>query len=277
MTVVADLHLHSRFSRAVSQQMNIPNMSIWAKKKGITLLATTDWTHPVWLSELKGSLEEDGSGLLRHKGETADDATRFLLASEISSIYSAGGRVRRIHTIMVAPSFAVVEKVNAHLVKLGVNLSSDGRPIMGLSSRDLLALLLDVDPRNYLIPAHVWTPWFSLYGSNSGFDSIDECFGDLSKEIFAIETGLSSDPAMNWRIAELDTRSIVSFSDAHSLEKMGRELTILESELTYDAIKSSLKEGNIRGTTEFFPEEGKYHWTGHRNCGVRQSPQETQS
>ena len=269
MKFVADLHLHSSYARATSKYLNFDSLSHWAKKKGIGLLSSADFTHPEWFRETRSKLKDSSDGLHDYNG------VKFILGSEISCIYSQGGKVRRIHCLLYFPSIADVEKFNQ---KLGgkANLSADGRPIIGMSARDLLELALSVNEKAIFIPAHVWTPWFSLYGSNSGFDSIEECFGDLSKYIYAIETGLSSDPAMNWRIKDLDNRSIVSFSDAHSSQKMGRELTIFDSDFSYLGILEALKKEKIAATVEFFPEEGKYHFTGHRNCNIRHSPEETE-
>lgn len=304
MKIVADLHLHSKYSRAVSFNMTLENMAIWAAKKGINILATSDWTHPLWFVELSQKLEEDGSGLLKLKttgyslqsteqSEISNSVVsrqsaldkqevRFLLSCEISSIYSQEGKVRRIHNLIFVPILETANKINKELQTRGANLRADGRPIIGLSSKNLAELVLEIDERALIIPAHIWTPWFSLYGSNSGFDSIDQCFGDMSKYIYGIETGLSSDPAMNWRIAELDSRTILSFSDAHSLPKMAREATVFELEdvnydCLYKAIRSSSEIGKNRVafTIEFFPEEGKYHFTGHRNCNVSYSPKDT--
>lgn len=278
MEIIADLQIHSKYSRAVSQEMVIPKIWEWAKKKGIGLVATGDWTHPLWMREIKTHLVEDGSGLLKLKGQ---NGPLFLLATEISSIYSQGGKLRRIHNLIWAPSISVAEKINKALFSRGANLMSDGRPIVGLTSLEIVELVLSLDSRCLVIPAHVWTPWFSLYGSESGFDSIEECFGSYAKYIYAVETGLSSSPAMNWRIKELDNRAIVSFSDAHSGPKLGREATVFAlAELSYEALYQAIlnkkeKENKIFYTIEFYPEEGKYHYTGHRNCGVRQSPEET--
>jgi len=287
--IIADLHIHSRFARAVSSQMTIPTISLWAKKKGIDLVATGDWTHPMWFRELKAYLVEAGEGVYRLKSKVKGQEPKlsgpeplFLLSTEISSIYSQGGKVRRIHTLVFAPSLEVVEKVNQELINRGANLFSDGRPIIGLSARTLAEIILNIDKRCLIIPAHAWTPWFSLYGSMSGFDSIEECFKDLAPYIHAIETGLSSDPAMNWRIDELVNRQIVSFSDAHSPQKLGREATIFEvPELNYESIRKAIVAGRrdkaggrILSTIEFYPEEGKYHYTGHRNCRVVYSPKE---
>lgn len=277
MKVLADLHIHSRFARAVSSQMTIPVISSWAKKKGIDLVATGDWTHPVWFRELKANLVEAGEGLYKLKDES-QDSPKFLLSTEISSIYSQGEKVRRIHILIFAPSFEVVEKINQELVNRGANLLSDGRPIVGFSARALAGIALNIDKRCVIIPAHAWTPWFSLYGSMSGFDSIEECFEDLVPYVQAVETGLSSDPAMNWRISELTNRQIVSFSDAHSPQKLGREATVFDvSALNYENIRRAImgdKTQKIAYTIEFYPEEGKYHYTGHRNCKVVYSPKE---
>jgi len=296
MDFVTDLHLHSKYSRAVSKDMVLPVLTDFAKRKGLQILSTGDWTHPLWLREIKAQLEESNSGLYKLKSEYQNSKSEikeiyFILSVEIASIYSQKGRVHRIHNLVLSPSFATAEKINAELLKRGCNLSSDGRPIVGISSRDLLELILEIDERSMLIPAHIWTPWFSLYGANSGFDSIKECFGDMSEYIYGIETGLSSDPEMNWQIKDLDSRSILSFSDAHSPAKMGREATVLRlEEPNYENIRKAIiaqskKQGNgnvsmqdsnrVLYTIEFYPEEGKYHYTGHRNCNIIQTPEET--
>lgn len=276
MELIADLHLHSKYSRAVSKQMVIPEMARWAKKKGIDLVGTSDWTHPLWLRELRNDLIEVSEGVYAAKEDPK--GPRFLLVTEIASIYSQGGKGHRIHNLVLAPNFEMVEEINKQLRGHGVKLLSDGRPMTGLSSLELCELVFSVSKECLVIPAHAWTPWFSLYGSRSGFDSIKECFGQFTDQIYAIETGLSSNPAMNWRIEELDKRSIVSFSDAHSPQKLGREATVLAMEkdrYTYQDVAHAIKEGKIASTIEFYPEEGKYHYTGHRNCQVKQSPEET--
>ena len=277
MQYVCDFHLHSKYSRAVSQNMILSEMEKWAVKKGIDLLSAADFTHPLWFRELKVQLVQDGEGI--YKLKSSNSKIRFILSTEISSIYSQGGKTRRIHNLVFMPSLESVEKFNSELLKRGANLSADGRPIIGLPSRNLLELVLSTDPNAFLIPCHAWTPWFSLYGSNSGFDSVEECFQDLSSEIFGIETGLSSDPEMNWRIKELDNRSILSFSDAHSAIKMAREATVFDlPKLSFPNIKDAIKkagDSKISYTIEFYPEEGKYHYTGHRNCKVTQTPQQT--
>src|SRR3989344_2352533 len=350
MKFVTDLHLHSKYSRAVSQDMTLPKMAEWARMKGIDVLATGDFCHPFWFEQLKNELEETSKGLFRLKtNDTSaslsasqrlmqkkqaldinksalDEEVYFLLSCEISSIYSQGGKGRRIHNLFFFPSLKSVEKFNKELILRGANLRSDGRPIVGITSADLTKIALNIDKKALIIPAHAWIPWFSIFGSFSGFDSISECFGDMAPYIYGIETGLSSDPAMNWQIADLDKRAILSFSDAHSLEKMGREATVFEAdELSYDAIyraiagpvssfpsvpsinsgqavrvypeRSRRAVGNpsrtairnlsnhptiqpsnypkIAFTIEFYPEEGKYHYTGHRDCRVSQSPEET--
>lgn len=276
MELIADLHFHSKYSRAVSHKMVIPEIARWAKRKGISLVTTADFTHPLWLRELRENLVEAGEGIYRYKDEPTD--VLFLLTTEISSIYSQQGRGHRIHNLVFAPNFEMVEKINEQLRGYGVKLLSDGRPMTGLSSLELCELVFAISKDCLIIPAHVWTPWYSLYGSRSGFDSLKECFGKFTEQIYAIETGLSSDPAMNWRIEELDKRSILSFSDAHSPQKLGREATVFEvkkEKFDYQDIKKAIQEQQIAYTIEFYPEEGKYHYTGHRNCEVRQSPEET--
>lgn len=272
MYIIADLQLHSRFSRAVSPQMTIPNIALWARRKGIGLVATGDWTHPIWFAEIEKDLQELGNGLLKLK----DQDTLFLLATEVSCIYSQGGKVRRIHTLIWVPTIAAARKISQEMTKRGCNLMADGRPIIGLTSIQVTELVLSIEPKAIIIPAHAWTPWFSVYGSLGGFDSLDEAFGSYAKHIYAVETGLSSNPAMNWRIKELDNRAIVSFSDAHSGPKLGREATVFDvSELSYEAIYRAITNGGIAHTIEFYPEEGKYHYTGHRACNIRLSPKES--
>lgn len=283
MKLYLDFHIHSRFSRATSQQMNIPNLALWAAKKGINILGTGDFTHPLWWQEIKANLKLQENGFFSFK----DSPTLFVLSAEISSIYSKKGKVYKIHNCILAPSFEVVEKIQNRLNLIG-NLKSDGRPILGIDAKELLKIILAISPECLIIPAHIWTPHFSLFGANSGFDSLEECFEDLSGYIFAIETGLSSDPPMNWRISELDSRAIISSSDSHSPMKLGREVTFFEIKdpLSYDLLVKMVKEGGtaipktlnsrLLGTIEFFPEEGKYHYTGHRNCGIVYSPEELQ-
>lgn len=258
--------------------MTLPVMAAWAKKKGINLLTTSDFTHPLWFREIRALLEETNEGIYKLKGAGKDDPS-FLLSVEISSIYKQADKLRRIHNLIFAPSLETAEKINQELVRRGCNISSDGRPIIGLSSRDLLEMVLSIDKQVILIPSHIWTPHFGLYGTASGFDTIEEAFGNLSKYIYGIETGISSDPFMNWQIPELEKRSILSFSDAHSPAKMGRETTVFKMEsLSYSnfgkAIAKPTDDCKVLYTIEFYPEEGKYHFTGHRNCGISKSPQD---
>ncbi len=279
MKIVADLHIHSKYSRAVSQEMNLENIDIWARKKGIQVMGTGDFTHPQWFNEIKTKLKPSEEGLFNLKSQISNlkSQTRFMLTTEISSIYSKAGKARRIHNLIFAPSIEAVEKINTKLDWIG-NIKSDGRPILGLDSKELLKIILDIDEKCVLIPAHAWTPWFSIFGSMSGFDSIEECFDEMSSHIFAIETGLSSDPAMNWRLSALDKISLISNSDSHSLQKIGREANIFDCELSYDGIIDAIKSKDPKKflyTIEFFPEEGKYHYDGHRDCGIYFSPEET--
>jgi uncharacterized protein (TIGR00375 family) len=287
MEFVADLHLHSKYSRAVSRDMNLQNMALWGAKKGLDILSTTDWTHPLWRRQLQEELTEDSQGLFRLKSavispQSAISRIRFLLSVEVSSIYTQNGKVHRIHNLIFSPSLETCEKICTELIKRGCNLNSDGRPIIGLSSIALCELVFSIDENAMIIPCHVWTPWFSLYGSNSGFDSIDECFGEYADKIYGVETGLSSDPFMNWQIKELEGRSILSSSDDHSMAKMGREATVFKStkdKLSFNDIADAIvQKGNdtkISYTIEFYPEEGKYHFTGHRNCNFVQDPKQT--
>lgn len=266
MPYVADLHIHSKYARACSKDLTIPNMALWAKYKGIDLLGTGDCLHPLWQEELKRDLK--GQGIYEYQG------TNFVLSTEVACIYSEGGRVRRIHIIILLPSLDSVFKLSEVLSKKGANLASDGRPILGLSSKALCEIVFQAEPQALIIPAHIWTPWFSLFGANSGYDSFKDCFGEFSEQVFAIETGLSSEPAMNWRVGDLDNKGIVSFSDLHSLPRMGREVTIFGGRPTFGELRNDLAAQNILGTIEFFPEEGKYHFSGHRNCGVVLGPDE---
>jgi len=278
MQYITDLHFHSKYSRAVSQLMNLENCAEWAAKKGIQVIAACDFTHPEFFLEIKQKLEPQKIGLLKLKN--SDLNVYFLLGTEISCIYSKNNRGYRIHVLVWMPNLEAVERFNAQLGWRG-NLKSDGRPILGMDVKELTKIAFEVTDQAAIIPAHAWTPWFSLFGSQSGFDSLKDCFEEYTDKIFAIETGLSSDPAMNWRLSQLDNVSIVSFSDAHSLPNIGREATVFElEELSYQNIIRAIKQpidlkNKIVYTIEFYPEEGKYHWDGHRNCNVRFSPQET--
>lgn len=287
---IADLHIHSRFSRATSKALNPRLLAAWARVKGIDVIGTGDFTHPEWVAEIEEQLVEDGSGLLslRNPKGLEDEIdwvggpfagqTRFMLQTEISSIYKRLGKTRKVHNLVYMPDLDSVKKFNAKLDTIG-NLKSDGRPILGLDSKDLLEIVLETHDKAFLVPAHIWTPWFSLFGSKSGFDSVEECYGDLASEIFAMETGLSSDPDMNWLISSLDKYRMISNSDAHSGENLGREANIFSGDMSYEGIYRALRgEGlghKFMGTLEFFPEEGKYHMDGHRKCGVILDPHES--
>ncbi len=274
MAYVADLHIHSRFSRACSPQLNIPNLAKWANLKGINVMGTGDFLHPLWLTELKSQLKEDGSGFLTY---SKDSDIKFVLTVEIASIYTHKGKGRRIHNLVFLPDFASVERFQKALLSRRANLGSDGRPIVGISSKDLLSLALQASDKAIFIPGHCWTPWFGVFGSQSGYDSLNDCFEDLTEYVYGVETGLSSDPAMNWRIEELDNRSILSFSDAHSLPNLGRESTVFAGDVSsgYSGMFEAIKNQKIAGTIEFYPEEGKYHYTGHRNCSIKYTPEDS--
>ncbi|OGE31528.1 hypothetical protein A2631_00190 [Candidatus Daviesbacteria bacterium RIFCSPHIGHO2_01_FULL_44_29] len=275
MAYIADLHIHSRYSRACSGELNIPSLAKWARLKGVDVLGTGDFLHPLWFAELKKDLIESATGM--HTLRSPSDESkgiRFLLTTEISCIYSERGKSRRVHMLVFLPSFAAVDKLAQEFLSRKFNISSDGRPIIGISVQGLCEIVWTLEPKAIIIPAHIYTPWFSLYGSESGYDFFKECFGGFSDQILAIETGLSSEPAMNWRIADLDNKAIVSFSDAHSLPRLGREVTIFKGNLSFDELRDDLSKQNILETVEFFPEEGKYHYSGHRNCNIVYSPEE---
>jgi DNA helicase-2/ATP-dependent DNA helicase PcrA len=286
MRFYADLHVHSRFSRATAKSCDLGQLAFWAQKKGIGVVATGDFTHPAWIDELKQNLVPAEPGLFElEKGARAGTQkalpascrgrVRFMLSVEISTIYKKGERTRKVHHVVYVPDFESAERFTRSLARIG-NLSSDGRPILGLDSRDLLEIVLESGEGCHLVPAHIWTPWFSALGSKSGFDSIDECYADLAPHIFAVETGLSSDPAMNWQVASLDRFRLVSSSDAHSPAMLGREACIFDTDPDYHSIFRALREGEgYEGTVEFFPEEGKYHLDGHRKCSLRLTPEET--
>jgi uncharacterized protein (TIGR00375 family) len=277
MRFIADFHLHSKYSRATSKEMGVESLARWAKKKGITLLGTGDFTHPTYFVELKAKLAPLGNGLFELKN--GDKDVTFILTTEVSNIYRQDGKGRRIHTLIFAPSFEVTEAIRSKLGNLG-KLSSDGRPIFSFAAKDLVKMILNISEECMLIPAHAWTPWFSIFGANSGFDSIEECFGDMTPHIHAIETGLSSDPEMNWRLSALDNITLISNSDAHSPSRLGREANAFDCALDYKEITETLRKKDRRKflfTLEFFPEEGKYHYDGHRHCGVIFSPSQTKS
>ena len=283
MRFIADLHVHSHYSRATSPDMCPEGIWKWAQLKGITVIGTGDFTHPLWIKELKEKLDPLGNGLFTLKKkywtddvpESCKAEVSFILSAEVSSIYSKNGKTRKVHSIILAPDFASAERLNLALSKIG-NLKSDGRPILGLDAKKLLQITLDISPDTMLIPAHAWTPHFSVLGAASGFDSLQECYEELTPHIHAIETGLSSDPLMNWRLSALDAITLVSNSDAHSASKIGREANILGTDITYAAIMQAIKtRKGFLGTIEFFPEQGKYHYDGHRDCSVSLTPKET--
>jgi len=275
MEFVADFHLHSKYSRATSQQMNLESLDKWAKIKGISVLGTGDFTHPLWLKEIKEKLESAEPGLLKLKNSSSQ--TRFILTTEVSCVYFKGGKQRKIHLIIFSPSIEVCEKINNYL-KLYGNLGADGRPTLTLDAKELLKIILNISEDCLIVPAHLMTPWFGLFGSKSGFDSIKECFEDYSKYIFAGETGLSANPAMLWRMPEGREITLLSNSDSHSPSHIGREANVFNTELNYFEIVKAVKEKDktkFLYTIEFYPEEGKYHYDGHRNCGISLSPKET--
>lgn len=284
MKMIADLHIHSRFSMATSKEGTPENLDFWARKKGISLIGTGDFTHPVWREELKERLVSEGNGLYHLRDayvkeesrKFPGEGTRFVVSGEISSIYKKNGKTRKVHNVILLPSLEAADAMAQRLEKIG-NIHSDGRPILGMDSHDLLEMMLDVCPEGILIPAHIWTPHFSVLGAKSGFDSVEECFEELAPYIHALETGLSSDPAMNWRISKLDRYQLVSNSDAHSPSKLGREANLLDIDCSYEGLYRAIQTGEgLEGTVEFFPEEGKYHFDGHRKCGVSLSPVEAE-
>jgi len=287
MNYIADLHVHSPFSRATSKECSPSGLFSWARTKGIQVVGSGDFTHPGWLKQLKKDLEPTERGFLRLQNENGPaplsphsatpDPVRFILSAEISCIYKRHGAVRKVHNLVYVPDFASAERINDRLARIG-NIRSDGRPILGLDSRDLLEIVLEAAPDGFLVPAHIWTPWFSLFGSKSGFDRVEDCFGDLTQHVFALETGLSSDPDMNRMISSLDRFALISNSDCHSPSRLGREANLFTTGFDFFSLRDALKANSkdvFHGTVEFFPEEGKYHLDGHRACGVRFEPEET--
>lgn len=273
MRTIVDLHMHSHYSRATSKQLTVPGLAKAAEIKGVDIISLGDITHPRWIEEIERDTHEDGSGFLRYDKYPV----RFILTGEISCIYKKNDKTRRIHTVFVVSSLERAKKINAYLTDKGFNLRSDGRPILGIDVKELAKIYLEHDDKALVIPAHIWTPWFALFGSKSGFDSIEECFEELAPQIHAIETGLSSDPAMNWRVSNLKNVLILSNSDAHSPDKVGREASVFDlPQLTYDALYESIThKKNLVETIEFFPEEGKYHLDGHRACNIQFTPEQT--
>ena len=281
MLYYTDLHIHSKYSRATSKSCNLEELAIWAKKKGLSLISTGDFTHPAWFKEIQEKLVECDDGTFRLRPDIekeifkGEEPIRFILSVEISTIYKKWEKTRKVHHVVFVPNLETAQNFRQKLDAIG-NINSDGRPILGLDSRNLLETVLDSGEHAYIIPAHIWTPWFSVLGSKSGFDSIEDCYGDLSEHIFAVETGLSSDPEMNWHVSKLDKFRLVSNSDAHSPSKLAREATVFDHNPNYYSMMHALKTGEgYTGTVEFFPEEGKYHEDGHRKCNVCLSPEET--
>lgn len=271
MSFIADLHIHSKYSRATSKDMVIPEIARWTERKGIKLVGTGDFTHPDWIEHLKQELVPAGGDLYRH------NETFFILSTELSHIYSKFGKLRKIHMVIFVPTFEDANKVARIAGKYG-KIASDGRPILGLDAAEMVEAVKNACPRSFIVPAHIWTPWFSLFGAKSGFERIEDCFGSIAAEIHALETGLSSDPAMNWRLSVLDKFSLISNSDAHSPSKLGREANVFDCDLAYDEIVDVLTRKDKKKfnyTIEFFPQEGKYHFDGHRKCNVRFSPPES--
>ena len=279
MNFYTDLHIHSKYSRATSKNLTLEELAIWAKKKGLSLIGTGDFTHPAWFEEIKQKLIPSDDGTFRLKPEIEKEinaSVKFMLTVEISTIYKKWDKTRKVHHVVFVPNLKTAEIFRNKLDAIG-NIKSDGRPILGLDSRNLLEIVLESGENSYIIPAHIWTPWFSVLGSKSGFDSIEDCYGDLAEHIFALETGLSSDPEMNWRVSKLDKYRLVSNSDAHSASKLAREATVFNIDPNYYSIMNALKTGEgYVGTVEFFPEEGKYHEDGHRKCNICMSAEETQ-
>ena len=279
MRIISDLQIHSKYSRACSQDLNPKSIGLWADKKGIGIIGTGDFTHPKWLAELKGALEEVKPGLYGLRGQSPK--ALLMLTGEVSSIYKQGDKVRRVHNMILVPNFKAADAIIKGLEKVGANLKADGRPIMGVHCDKLVEIVMEADSSAVVIPAHAWTPHFGVFGSLSGFNTIEEAFGEQAKHIFAIETGLSSDPKMNWQISALDKYSLVSNSDAHSLRKIGREANVFEinpGKLSYSEIIRIIKSknpGEFLYTLEFFPEEGKYHLDGHRDCKFSCQPAKT--
>lgn len=277
--IIADLHIHSKYSRACSRELMPENIEKWCRYKGINLVGTGDFTHPLWFKELKEKLTEAEPGLYQLKN--TNSPVRFMATTEISCIYSQGGKMRRLHICVLVPSLETVEKIIQNFEKRGFNLSADGRPIIGMSAKNLAQTILEIEPKSLIIPAHAWTPWFAVFGSKSGFNSLAECFEEITSHIYAIETGLSSDPPMNWQLSALDNITLISNSDAHSPANLGREANVFEiaeKNLSYEEIYRIIREKDKEKflyTIEFFPEEGKYHYDGHATCQYSADPAES--
>lgn len=279
MRQIIDLHIHSKYSRATSKNFDLEEIVKWAEIKGVDIISCADFTHPAWFTNLKNNLVETsvGSGLYQLKNSKSK--VKFILSTEVACIYRQGDKTRRVHLCILAPNLEIVAKINKGLTDRGAKLASDGRPILGMSAKDIVSLVLEADPRCLVIPAHIWTPWFAVFGSKSGFDSLQECFEELTPQIKAIETGLSSDPPMNWLLSELDNLTIVSNSDAHSGPRIGREANVIDLDtISYDAITAVIVKKDKKRflyTIEFYPQEGMYHYDGHRDCNFSCSPEES--
>lgn len=280
MLQIADFHIHSKYSRACSQRLDLPNIDETCRIKGVDIIATGDFTYPQWFSDIKKELAEIGNSGLYQLKSAENNKIKFILSTELALIYKSGDRARRIHLAVHAPNIKAVEELNNVLDK-NYNIRSDGRPILGMKAPDLVKLCLSIHPDFLIYPAHIWTPWFAVFGSKSGFNSMEECFGDFTKDIYAYETGLSSDPEMNWRLSVLDNLTLLSNSDAHSLRNIGREANVFDldaSDISYGGIYNAIKnkdDGKLKYTIEFYPEEGMYHYDGHRSCGARFSPEQS--
>ncbi|MBU8849143.1 MAG: endonuclease Q family protein, partial [Desulfobacterales bacterium] len=288
MKFIADLHIHSKYSRATAKNLDFENLYYAAQIKGVQVIGTGDFTYPAWIEEIESKLEETEPGLFSLKKQIAKDIdktipencrnpVRFILQTEISNIYKKNDRVRKNHNLVYFPDIESVKKFNAKLDSIG-NIKSDGRPILGLDAADLLSIMLDINDKGFFVPAHIWTPWFSMFGSKSGFDSIEECFGSLKEHIFAVETGLSSDPPMNWRIKDLDDIRLISNSDAHSPGYLGRNASVFDTSLSFAHIRQALEKNDLekyQGTLDMYPHQGKYHYDGHRKCNICLNPATT--
>lgn len=277
---ILDLHIHSRYSRACSKELELSKIAAACELRGIDIVSTGDFTHPKWFESIKNELVEDTEGVYQLK--QSESKTRFLIGTEVASIKKHKEKTRRVHHLIFSPNIETSEKFNTYLNRRGFNLRSDGRPILGLTSKEILQIMLEVDPRMVMIPAHAWTPWFGIFGSKGGYTTLEEAYDELAPHINAIETGLSSDPLMNWRLSMLDTITLISNSDAHSPQKLGREANILqfenEEEITYAEIMRIIREGDKKkfvSTIEFYPEEGKYHFDGHALCQFSCTPEQT--
>jgi len=273
MNFIADFHIHSKYSRATSNQLDLNQLSEWAKIKGVGLIGTGDFTHPLWFETLRTKLTPTPYGLFEYQG------VHFILTTEVNTLFYRGGKAKNVHHLIFSPSLEAVEKMSQELAFFG-DLASDGRPLLTMEARQLVKIVLGIEPRAFIVPAHAWTPHFAIFGSQSGFDSVEECYEEEAKHIFALETGLSSDPPMNWRLSRLDRYALISNSDCHSARRIAREANCFACDLNFDKIREAIRAKDPKQflfTVEFFPEEGKYHFDGHRKCNVVWSPSETKA